>query len=510
MSRSLPGAVLLLALAAAGCREPREPVRAPLLLIGIDGGELSVVDAMWKRGELPNLKRLAERGSFGQLRTFSSKSPVIWTTIATGVDPGAHGVVDFIVPHQEGQTPVTSGVRRRPALWEMLGRVDRRTAVLGWWVTWPAETLDGLMVSDRAARGLAGSIWPPSRQADLDRWLAAADKLDLQFGTDRQTELQDRLTLLAAREAAADGYDLLMAYFRSTDIASHRHFREFVRWAETGPAPESDGGPVATAYRATDTALGEILAAAPRDARVLVVSDHGFEQRPTSRYVYLNLSRALAQLGLVKFAADGLVDPAASLLWTDDLLGYQHRKQIFLRSGLAEAEQEQALATLRAALPRFTFGTGAPAFRFLTPKSDEFARGARAVVEVDPTGIDGVLRLDGSPIPGVVQDAHELSGDHGSRTHGMFFAAGPGFARGAKLSDAGVQSIAPTVLFALGLPVAKDFVRGPLLELFDPAFRAAYPVREIDSWGVRAPQQVESSAADSELIRELGGLGYLN
>src|SRR5579864_3903722 len=92
----------------------------PLLVIGIDGGEWRVVHRMWQDGELPNLRRLADRGTTARLETAYNASPVIWTTIATGVTPAEHGITDFVVPSDRGDVPISSMVRWVPVLWTML------------------------------------------------------------------------------------------------------------------------------------------------------------------------------------------------------------------------------------------------------------------------------------------------------------------------------------------------------------------------------------------------------
>jgi len=52
---------------------------------------------MWAEGRLPNLKALADEGTFAELgSTTPPQSPVAWTTFATGTLPGKHGIFDFI------------------------------------------------------------------------------------------------------------------------------------------------------------------------------------------------------------------------------------------------------------------------------------------------------------------------------------------------------------------------------------------------------------------------------
>jgi type I phosphodiesterase/nucleotide pyrophosphatase len=72
-------------------------------------------------------------------------------------------------------------------------------------------------------------------------------------------------------------------------------------------------------------------------------------------------------------------------------------------------------------------------------------------------------------------------------------------------------AVAPTVLHALGVPVARDLASGPLLELFSRAFADAHPVREVASFGARRSFARTGSGAplDREMIERMRSLGYL-
>ncbi|HMT20584.1 MAG TPA: alkaline phosphatase family protein, partial [Promineifilum sp.] len=68
-----------------------------LLVIGIDGAPHPLIEKWAAAGELPNLARLIERGSFGVLRsTIPVHSPTAWASFITGLNPGQHGVFDFV------------------------------------------------------------------------------------------------------------------------------------------------------------------------------------------------------------------------------------------------------------------------------------------------------------------------------------------------------------------------------------------------------------------------------
>src|SRR5215471_15532795 len=68
-----------------------------VITIGLDGFEPKIVDALLAMGELPNLARLRDQGGFSRVRTtYPAQTPVAWSTFATGVNPGGHGIFDFI------------------------------------------------------------------------------------------------------------------------------------------------------------------------------------------------------------------------------------------------------------------------------------------------------------------------------------------------------------------------------------------------------------------------------
>src|SRR5258705_857759 len=68
-----------------------------VIAIGLDGFEPKIVDVLLGTGELPNLARLKDQGGFSRVRTtYPAQTPVAWSTFATGVNPGGHGIFDFI------------------------------------------------------------------------------------------------------------------------------------------------------------------------------------------------------------------------------------------------------------------------------------------------------------------------------------------------------------------------------------------------------------------------------
>ncbi len=68
-----------------------------VILIGMDGLDPKVLSELIRQGHLPHFSRLGQIGAYSELATgISPQSPIAWATIATGNNPGYHGIFDFI------------------------------------------------------------------------------------------------------------------------------------------------------------------------------------------------------------------------------------------------------------------------------------------------------------------------------------------------------------------------------------------------------------------------------
>lgn len=72
-------------------------------MLGFDGMEPSIAEAMLDRGELPNFAALQQRGGVHRLTTtIPPQSPVAWNSYATCQNPGVHNIFDFIRRNPRG------------------------------------------------------------------------------------------------------------------------------------------------------------------------------------------------------------------------------------------------------------------------------------------------------------------------------------------------------------------------------------------------------------------------
>ena len=80
-----------------------------VLILGIDGLDPNLLNRYMAAGVLPNFSNIIENGSYSKLETtMAPQSPVAWSTFITGMDPGGHGIYDFIHRNPKTMMPYSS------------------------------------------------------------------------------------------------------------------------------------------------------------------------------------------------------------------------------------------------------------------------------------------------------------------------------------------------------------------------------------------------------------------
>ncbi len=316
-----PTAVRELVLATVA--EGFEPPGRRVLVLGLDGLDWDFVLPWIEAGDMPNLARLMDAGTWGRMQTLvPTLSPLIWTTVATGVSPDRHGILDFVEkePKRGILLPITGRSRKVPAVWNLASAFGRTVGVVGWWASWPAERVRGVVVTDRLyytlTQGISESVFrqdppemvsPDERTAEIvalrDRadketdWQAVRYFMDVpeqQYATAvaanlgmedpvdgfRRILASTRTYLGAGLRLASERPDLLMVYLEGTDTLGHL-------LAPYMPPPTLDVDPGMAAiyveavpkyFQIIDRWIGRYLELYPlSEAAILVVSDHGFK-----------------------------------------------------------------------------------------------------------------------------------------------------------------------------------------------------------------------------------------
>jgi predicted AlkP superfamily phosphohydrolase/phosphomutase len=79
------------------------------LILGFDSFDPNVFEELAGRNQLPNLEKFSQRGGYAKLEVCSPpQTEVSWTSMATGMDPGGHGIFDFVHRDPASYTPYVS------------------------------------------------------------------------------------------------------------------------------------------------------------------------------------------------------------------------------------------------------------------------------------------------------------------------------------------------------------------------------------------------------------------
>jgi len=189
-----------------------------VVILGLDGLSPTIAEKMMNDGEMPFLRKLRDGGTFSRLgTTCPGISPVAWSSFQTGVNPGKHGIFDFLAPDRKrylaklssvhtGTAPSRVGLgpvrrtvmkpfvkilRKSKPFWTLLKWYGIRSTVLRVPITYPPEPLDGHLLSgmcvpdlrgtqgsytifteDKPQETITGGIWRKLQKLDENRWTA--------------------------------------------------------------------------------------------------------------------------------------------------------------------------------------------------------------------------------------------------------------------------------------------------------------------------------------------------
>ncbi len=437
----------------------RDPARPRVLLIGVDGASWDRIDRGIAAGQLPTFARLREQSVHAPLRSLvPTFSPLIWTSMMTGVAAPQHNIRDFYLTQlprlgvenlklprsfsllrkaldATGElrfVPVTSSLRRRKAIWNLADEGGLRTAVIGMWATWPPEALQhGAIVSDHASF---------ARQQE---WIDRGKTNQPHAGvTTHPPALAERLAPLQRAPDSVTREEL--ATFVEVDDATWREFQQTRLFSKEAPL---------SAFRSSH--LNDEFYA--RSAQRIWSED-----RPDLLVLYL---RAVDELS--HFFYDAGSPEAAALGWSD--------RDIVRFGGVVDRIYQwtdRAIAAL----------------------------------------VDEALRDPNTLVVIVSDHGWEKEPDgqynHSDAPPGILMLAGAGVCKVScpPLDAPSIYDIAPTLLTRLGLPLSAELVGHPL----DAAFTAPRAVTHIEAYG--APQ-IGATAIPSnttpQFRQKLEALGYL-
>jgi predicted AlkP superfamily phosphohydrolase/phosphomutase len=543
-------------------------VKRRVLVIGIDSVPLDLMLPWARSGHLPSFAKILDSGAYGDLYSRIPVTPVAWSTIYTGKNPGKHGVIGFRnhKPNTYEEVSVNSSVRDARDVWEIAGAHDKKVVVVNAPLTYPPRPVNGYLVCGFMAPGVDYEYtYPASLGAEIKRVVP-----DYRIGTApsyiKSLYLKElHTTVRVVGDASLHllkqiDWDLAFIVFKETDEVQHSFFDR--------------PGDVLGLYRAVDKIVGEFLKLAGEDAHVFVVSDHGGEPI-TKRFnaaeflrrsglISLNMSnqrQSASPLQLIASALFGL-----GLEWMLDIPGSRkfmgEVMKARVRSLQKSAKRDQGFYAGQIDWPNTTAfissgiglrinlkgrepqgfvdpadydkvrdqvaqqfsdfkdpENGMNVFKYAQARekvlSGPYTELAPDVMCLPNTGYlptEALASFDPLAVVAAHRSLFSRStlwcGTHSP--YGMIAGSGPGI-KGGKIEGATLDDIAPTILYAMGLPVPRDMDGRVLTAMFDQKYLEANPIsyEDVQSGGAVAAREL--SDQESKIVEErLRALGYLS
>ena len=321
-----------------------------IVLIGLDGVPYSFIKNLMLYDSIPNISELVEKGVF--YRTFPSipeVSSVAWSSIVTGSNPGEHSVYGFT-----DVIPGTYSLRYHNVRWLKVkpfwANNSNRYVVINVPATFPAQPLNGVMVTGFISPDLRRAVYPPK----LLKVLQEIDyKIDVDLDMARKSGrlLIDQLfKTLRIRTALyrylwnSEAWDVFMFVITGTDRLGH------FLWSDHHDKSSPYHDAIIQYYKAIDHIIGEIHSRLSDRDTLAILSDHGMTSKKGNIYI----NPILEEKGILIFK-DGEkkltnIDPSSKAFALDDGRIYIHYQGKYPEGSVPPEKREDVVGKILEAL----------------------------------------------------------------------------------------------------------------------------------------------------------------
>ena len=479
-----------------------------LVLLGLDSADWKILDPLIKEGCLPNFRHIVKNGSCARLRsTLPPITPPAWASIFTGVNPGKHGIFDFVRFADNKIQYTTSRDVEVPYVWELMGK-ERIIAFNIPAAYPPTRSENTIMICGFGSPSTSSNFTYPKEI----KWeiLKAVPGYEVSLGANdhllekgivhekKSLSMQIIKNLDCKKRAARyllenKAWDTAFIVFSSPDWIQHFFIHEFFA------AEKKSQTEVAMVYKSIDDFLGYLI---KKGYNIMVVSDHGAAE--IKRKFFLNTY--LMRKGLLKLKNPGMMKrtlrflgisrdffttvwPFSSIyellagsktviglgarilptqkLKTDDIDNEKSVAFLISADGSVKVRPESGSEEIRRMLAECTNPDGRAIFKDVFLGSEIYWGGAAekapSILAVPHEDIQ--LRETIEPdIFGGIDPKKEKNGGH-SR-FGIFAAYGPDFRKKGGMQELSVVDITPTILAYFGYS-PPSFMDGKFIPIFE-------------------------------------------
>jgi predicted AlkP superfamily phosphohydrolase/phosphomutase len=266
--------------------------REPVIVIGLDAVELSLVERLCSEGKLPNLQFMRENGCFGKLQSDAHLfAGGVWPTFYTSKTVPWHGIYHnklWRFERMRCEVASKEWLPNRP-LWEYLDGQEYRIAVVDVPMTLgTSKMINGIHLCGWGTHDLVGNgSWPPNFWKRMEGKFGGPVIEPEYFGPQTGKSLKRlRKQLLMGTEQlvevgeyilAQNSWDLFLIVFGAGHRAGHYlwDLSQIKPLSISGDLHRSISGALEEIYMALDRGVGRLRKKAPKGAKVMVFAVHG-------------------------------------------------------------------------------------------------------------------------------------------------------------------------------------------------------------------------------------------
>jgi predicted AlkP superfamily phosphohydrolase/phosphomutase/Tfp pilus assembly protein PilF len=285
-------------------RRDTRSVPSRVAIFAIDGADWDLLSELSNDKRIPNIEALVKNGTTASVQTIQpTVSPLLWTSVATGLAPDRHGVIDFF-DRERGNAPVDSYSRHVPALWDIAEAFGRPSLTVDWWTAWPATSPEAF-VFDTPAENLPTALQPSSLSSRVNGEVVPEATVGVnqiqRFLNITSAEYQHSVSVAQPNDPIAVFRSLLaktwtdhrvafdlfnarkplltMVQYEGTDAVNHLFgpFHPPMREGVSSDDYRRYWPTVSNYYAEVDRLIGEWMAALPPDTTVILMSAHGMK-----------------------------------------------------------------------------------------------------------------------------------------------------------------------------------------------------------------------------------------
>ncbi|MFB6290868.1 MAG: alkaline phosphatase family protein [Candidatus Bipolaricaulia bacterium] len=273
-------------------------------VFAIDGASPNLVNKWIKEGHLPNLKKIKDQGVSGKLKsTFPPLTGPAWSSFQTGVNPGKHGVFNWLTLNDsyKGKVINRTSIKTR-TVWKFISSQGGKVGLVSLPVTYPPEKVNGFIIpgfltpKNSAQRSypkqLLGEVESsfPEFNSYVDEYMGGSKEDWVTYLTQSVQTRGEAGRFLFKKDlqesTSKHNHSLFLTHFFATDLVQH------FLWDRV----EENWDPRLEVFKKVDEEIGKTMEMASNNSSFLVVSDHGFG--PVKRI--FNVNNWLREEGYLK------------------------------------------------------------------------------------------------------------------------------------------------------------------------------------------------------------------